>query len=1334
MKPKLLLRLAAVLALLSVGITTNAQIWLGQNLGSPGIAGSVTTNGDNTLTIVAGGDDIWNGSDNGYYYFTWVTGNFDARVKVVSLDTTSSSWAKTEMMVRFSDPVAGVQGSDGFIASMAAPGNSLSAANQHQYRAERSNGANNNLAGAVNTAWTDGSNWLRLTRTNHTVTMWSSPDGAAWTALGSFDTSATDYGFGTPAWPDMVTVGVAVTAHNNATTTTTVVSQPTVTTSGSLWTAPTAAGTSLDTVNASAYVGGEASFSYVATNNGAPVGFPMTYQWYKNGTAQPGVSGSAFTWLAAAADNGATVQCVGTVVGYPSISATGSVRSLSVSTSTVLITNATKVEVFAGHNRADIYSGNVQAGSTGNSSVAGKLRWYPSIEDGGGYGDNTARRYSGYIIPWVTGNYTFYVAADDDTDVWLSTDSSPAHKNIIAQEPGWSGFNNWTTNADASVGNFDPIASAQKCSDTWTNGTGNPANPAGIALTAGNLYYYEVVEHNGGGGDNVSLTAKLFDDPAPANGSPSTLTSASNNIVVITWQPTTLSFTGPGALFPTNVTVSEGQGVTFYARANTDSEFRPNYQWLLYGTNIPGATGTSYTRNPTFATDSGWPLSVVATVPGLAPVTSGTGILTIQTAVFEPGFVLNEKWLNIEDLNGVINRTLGRPADYVAAIPALEASVNNESGSTYSRKVSGFLVPVTTGNYDFYTSSDDYSALFISTDNDPAHKSEIAREDQWTNPWQWTRSDGGSTVGQKGSATWTNASGVAPYSGGIALVAGTKYYIEVNQVEGGGGDNVETAMVPHNVTPVNGQDYAPSGNLIGINAPKANYVAFTVQPTNPPPIGAGPSSSANFYAFGITDSQIPVGSIRAVNGTEVANQYVFFQWYRGSTAISGATASQLSLTGLRPSDNGATFYCQMRALGYGAAPSQHFWSNSLTATLTVTNDPTVPTITYSGYYLGTEPFSPTNWISLTFSMPLDPNTLTNPANYSVSGGVNVIGVQVSADGRHVQIAVDSAPTGTPTVTITGARTWSGVALAANTVQSHALPSNFTFRDIGADDQNTGALDPEVPSRLYVEGANAFTIAAVGSDIWNAADGFNFLYEQKTGDFDVVLRQTGYSLVDTWAKCGLMVREVIDPRDGSGGTPAQSRNWNVVNDPPALPCLRDGNGANAVEANWRTNTAISAASGNWQTNSLPTPTYPNAWVRLKRVGQTLTAYSGSDGAIWRPLGFMDCTSRTDTPQLPSTLYVGICTTGHLPINTVADPETYYNVVSVDNYNSSYVAPPPQQTLTVQHSGGNIIVSWTPGGGGTLQSSTDLVTWTDVGTANPSAAIPTTGGMMFFKVRP
>src|SRR4051812_31033926 len=50
--------------------------------------------------------------------------------------------------------------------------------------------------------------------------------------------------------------------------------------------------------------------------------------------------------------------------------------------------------------------------------------------------DNYGQRMRGYIVPPVSGNYTFWIASDDNSELWLSTDSNPATKRLIAQVSG----------------------------------------------------------------------------------------------------------------------------------------------------------------------------------------------------------------------------------------------------------------------------------------------------------------------------------------------------------------------------------------------------------------------------------------------------------------------------------------------------------------------------------------------------------------------------------------------------------------------------------------------------------------------------------------------------------------------------------------------------------------------------------------------------------------------------------------------------------------------------------------------------------------------------------
>jgi len=94
-------------------------------------------------------------------------------------------------------------------------------------------------------------------------------------------------------------------------------------------------------------------------------------------------------------------------------------------------------------------------------------------------GDNYGERIRGYVIPPVTGNYTFFIAADDAGELWLSKDQHPANKTKIASTLSWTNSREWTKFA------------AQK------------SNP--VALTAGKPYYIEALHKQGGGGANLAL-------------------------------------------------------------------------------------------------------------------------------------------------------------------------------------------------------------------------------------------------------------------------------------------------------------------------------------------------------------------------------------------------------------------------------------------------------------------------------------------------------------------------------------------------------------------------------------------------------------------------------------------------------------------------------------------------------------------------------------------------------------------------------------------------------------------------------------------------------------
>jgi uncharacterized repeat protein (TIGR01451 family) len=88
-------------------------------------------------------------------------------------------------------------------------------------------------------------------------------------------------------------------------------------------------------------------------------------------------------------------------------------------------------------------------------------------------------RIRGYLIPPVTGNYTFWIAADDQGELWLSSDTNPANASLIASVP-----------LDVPPYTFSVFPSQQS---------------ALLPLVAGQAYYIEALQHSDVGGAHVTV-------------------------------------------------------------------------------------------------------------------------------------------------------------------------------------------------------------------------------------------------------------------------------------------------------------------------------------------------------------------------------------------------------------------------------------------------------------------------------------------------------------------------------------------------------------------------------------------------------------------------------------------------------------------------------------------------------------------------------------------------------------------------------------------------------------------------------------------------------------
>jgi len=259
------------------------------------------------------------------------------------------------------------------------------------------------------------------------------------------------------------------------------------------------------------------TFQVYNNDSGAPAGYTTSANTY---TASPNRTGASSTilngYIYVAGGCTSTTDCTAATnnVSYAAIDANGSLGTWS-STSAALPANLTggklvtaggslyyiggkKVEEAAcsptGESRFEVYNG---ISGTAVSDLYGNAAWpdNPSstqtltnstLSGPSGIGDNYGGRLSAILCAPQTGNYTFWVASDDSSELRLSTDASPSNVSVIANVTGgWTNVNEWNK------------YSSQQSSTVY--------------LVAGQAYYIEANYKEGTGGDHVEIGWQLPD-------------------------------------------------------------------------------------------------------------------------------------------------------------------------------------------------------------------------------------------------------------------------------------------------------------------------------------------------------------------------------------------------------------------------------------------------------------------------------------------------------------------------------------------------------------------------------------------------------------------------------------------------------------------------------------------------------------------------------------------------------------------------------------------------------------------------------------------------------
>ena len=169
----------------------------------------------------------------------------------------------------------------------------------------------------------------------------------------------------------------------------------------------------------------------------------------------------------------------------------------------------------------------------------------------------------------------------------------------------------------------------------------------------------------------------------------------------------------------------------------------------------------------------------------------------------------------------------------------------------------------------------------------------------------------------------------------------------------------------------------------------------------------------------------------------------------------------------------------------------------------------------------------------------------------------------------------------------------------NNAVAQSVPAPWNAQDIGS---------PAIPGSAAFD-QNRFTVTAAGKDISGRSDQFYFVYQQVTGNLDVVARIDSVSLAQTWSKAGVMIRSSL-AADASHGFVSVSAGRGI-----------------AFQARANAGATTSSVSGEGA---------PPRWVRLIRGGSTLTAYTSVDGQTWTLIS-------SSTISIGATAYVGLATT-------------------------------------------------------------------------------------------
>ncbi len=373
----------------------------------------------------------------------------------------------------------------------------------------------------------------------------------------------------------------------------------------------------------------------------------------------------------------------------------------------------------------------------------------PMIEGPYSWASRYGTRARGYIIAPETNDYIFWVAGDDETQLFLSGDDTPNALTLVARVPTYTSWREWTR--------FPEQQSAP------------------IRLSGGERYYFELLHKEGWGGDHFSVAWAMGGSQAPEIIGSEFLEPTADGLDAPAFDETLDFFANAGpdrvTYTPVNTLLLAGE---VYWISSSDPALTTRWEQVSGPAPVVFGDDTQEVTSVVFSQEGSYRLRLTAMLGGQSHrddvyVTVGPALAP------DTGTIYRETWLNVYGYGiwDLENRPDIYP-DHPSLVDTIgQVAMLDSWADKYGTRVRGYLHPPVSGDYTFYVAGNDATRLIFQVDTGAP-------------PQIISQSFSSTSVGE-----WYAYSSQA--SSPQSLIAGQKYYFEFLHKEGYGGDHFQVA-------------------------------------------------------------------------------------------------------------------------------------------------------------------------------------------------------------------------------------------------------------------------------------------------------------------------------------------------------------------------------------------------------------------------------------------------------------------------------------------------------------------------------------------------------------